>query len=113
MKTLTALTACIALGVAAAFAVAPANADAKSEVVTAWTHADLASKAGDLSGVTMHLHHVLNCLVGPMQGTARSPTPKTPPRKNRSGRPPARHARASPPKTSPARKRRPRMSPRC
>ena len=65
MKTLTTLTACFAIGLAASFAVSTAKADAKSEVVTAWTHADLASKAGDLSGVTMHLHHVLNCLVGP------------------------------------------------
>ena len=40
-------------------------ADAGGEIVTAATHADLASKAADLAGVQMHLHHTLNCLVGP------------------------------------------------
>lgn len=42
-----------------------AQADANSEVVTASTHAGLAAKAADLAGVTTHLHHTLNCLVGP------------------------------------------------
>jgi hypothetical protein len=40
-------------------------ADAASETVTAQMHADLAAHATDLSGVQMHLHHALNCLVGP------------------------------------------------
>ena len=40
-------------------------ADAAGEIVTAATHADLASKAADLAGTQMHLHHALNCLVGP------------------------------------------------
>ncbi len=40
-------------------------ADSASETVTAQMHADLASHAADLSGVQMHLHHALNCLVGP------------------------------------------------
>ncbi|MEI9887464.1 MAG: hypothetical protein WDN08_13375 [Rhizomicrobium sp.] len=40
-------------------------ADAAGEIVTAATHADLASKAGNLAGTKIHLHHVLNCLVGP------------------------------------------------
>ena len=40
-------------------------ADAAGEIVTAATHADLASKASDLAGTQMHLHHALNCLVGP------------------------------------------------
>ena len=44
---------------------AVAWADAASEVVTAQMHADLAVHATDLSGVQMHLHHALNCLVGP------------------------------------------------
>lgn len=39
-------------------------ADAAGEIVTAATHADLASKASDLAGTQMHLHHALNCLVG-------------------------------------------------
>jgi hypothetical protein len=40
-------------------------ADAAGEIVTAATHADLASKATDMAGTQMHLHHALNCLVGP------------------------------------------------
>lgn len=40
-------------------------ADAASETVTAQMHADLAAHASDLAGVQMHLHHALNCLVGP------------------------------------------------
>jgi hypothetical protein len=40
-------------------------ADASSETVTAATHADLAAGASDLNGIHMHLHHALNCLVGP------------------------------------------------
>jgi hypothetical protein len=44
---------------------APAFADAASETVTAATHAELAAGASDLNGVHTHLHHALNCLVGP------------------------------------------------
>lgn len=40
-------------------------ADPAGEIVTAATHADLASKASDLAGTQTHLHHALNCLVGP------------------------------------------------
>ncbi|HEY5347680.1 MAG TPA: hypothetical protein VIJ72_05765 [Rhizomicrobium sp.] len=51
---------------AALFAAAPAlAADLGSEITTAATHAGLAAKASDLDGVHMHLHHALNCLVGP------------------------------------------------
>lgn len=52
---------------AAGIALAPvaAYADAASEIVTAQTHAGLASQASDLMGVHMHLHHTVNCLVGP------------------------------------------------
>lgn len=51
----------------AALAIAPAVAlaDAASETVTAQTHASLAAGAGDIAGVHMHLHHTINCLVGP------------------------------------------------
>ena len=42
-----------------------ALADAASEVVTAGTHASLASGSADIAGVHTHLHHALNCLVGP------------------------------------------------
>lgn len=42
-----------------------ALADAASEVVNAATHAGLAAGSAKLDGVHMHLHHTLNCLVGP------------------------------------------------
>jgi len=56
-----------AIAVAGALACMPfaAIADGASETVTAQTHADLAAHAADLSGVHMHLHHTVNCLVGP------------------------------------------------
>ncbi len=44
---------------------AHAAGDAAAEVKTAATHAGLASKAGTADVVHLHLHHVLNCLVGP------------------------------------------------
>ncbi|HEA52735.1 hypothetical protein LCGC14_0670330 [marine sediment metagenome] len=40
-------------------------ADAPSEVKTAAVHAGLAAKADNVKGVQTHLHHALNCLVGP------------------------------------------------
>jgi len=40
-------------------------ADANSETVTAATHAQLAAGASDINTVHSHLHHALNCLVGP------------------------------------------------
>lgn len=53
-------------GAAFAALCAPAAlADAHSEVVQAETHAGLAEKASDITGVHQHLHHALNCLVGP------------------------------------------------
>jgi len=48
------------LGTSTAFA----STNAKKEVSTAYTHAEFASKAKDLSKVDLHLHHVINCLVG-------------------------------------------------
>lgn len=42
-----------------------AYADAASELVTAGTHASLAAGSADITGVHTHLHHALNCLVGP------------------------------------------------
>jgi hypothetical protein len=55
----------IVLAAGLVFAPVVANADAVSETVTAQTHADLAAHASDLMGVHMHLHHAVNCLVGP------------------------------------------------
>lgn len=42
-----------------------AFADAASEVVNAQTHAGLAAASTKIEGVHTHLHHTLNCLVGP------------------------------------------------
>ena len=42
----------------------PVLADVAGEITTATTHATLAGEATALTGVQMHLHHVLNCLVG-------------------------------------------------
>ncbi len=40
-------------------------ADAHSEIVNAGVHAGLAVGSADIAGVHTHLHHALNCLVGP------------------------------------------------
>ena len=40
-------------------------ADVHGEIVTAATHAGFAAQGTDLNTVHMHLHHTLNCLVGP------------------------------------------------
>ena len=42
-----------------------AAGDARKETATAAAHAGMAAASGDLKTVRMHLHHVLNCLVGP------------------------------------------------
>jgi hypothetical protein len=45
---------------------APALAgDAGSEITNAAMHAGLAAQASDIAGVHTHLHHAVNCLVGP------------------------------------------------
>ncbi|HYM02022.1 MAG TPA: hypothetical protein VET85_03685 [Stellaceae bacterium] len=57
----------------AAFIPLVALADGPQEIRTATTHAGLAAKAGDAAGVKQHLHHVMNCLVGPQgQGFEQS-----------------------------------------
>ena len=63
MKTLVLCVA--AAGIVFLSALPASAADVKGEIVTAETHAGLAAKASDLDGVHMHLHHTLNCLVGP------------------------------------------------
>lgn len=46
--------------------VVPAGAaDLSKELTTAVTHAGMAAGAADLKMVQTHLHHVVNCLVGP------------------------------------------------
>lgn len=39
--------------------------DSAKEAATAATHAGIAAKSAGLQQVHMHLHHVVNCLVGP------------------------------------------------
>lgn len=45
-----------------------AYADAASEIATAAQHAGLAAAAPNLAQTHMHLHHAMNCLVGPQDG---------------------------------------------
>jgi hypothetical protein len=42
-----------------------AFADVHSEIVNAAEHAGYAAEAADIAGAHAHLHHALNCLVGP------------------------------------------------
>ena len=42
-----------------------ASSDASQEITTAATHASMSSKADSLKMAHAHLHHTLNCLVGP------------------------------------------------
>ena len=58
--SLACLTGASFLIAGAAFA-----ADVGSEITNAQTHAGLAASAANLDGVHMHMHHALNCLVGP------------------------------------------------
>src|SRR6516225_12049577 len=53
------------LAVGLVFASTKADADSAKEVTTAASHAGFATKSADLKGTQMHLHHVVNCLVGP------------------------------------------------
>ena len=43
----------------------PVLADTAAELSIAQTHAGMAAKAADLKTTQMHLHHAVNCLVGP------------------------------------------------
>jgi hypothetical protein len=45
-----------------------AYADAASQIATAAQHAGFAAAAPNLPQTRMHLHHALNCLVGPQDG---------------------------------------------
>lgn len=47
------------------FASAALAADPSGEIANAAMHAGLAAQATDLAGVHTHLHHAVNCLVGP------------------------------------------------
>jgi len=54
----------VALVAVAGLVASPASAQTK-ELETATQHAGLAAKAADLKTTQQHLHHVINCLVGP------------------------------------------------
>ena len=56
---------------------AKADADPAKERAAAATHAGLAAKATDMKMTQMHLHHVVNCLVGP-NGQGFDATPGNP-----------------------------------
>lgn len=62
-------SAFVRAGICTAFALmlcAPAfAADAGPEVTTAAQHAGFAAASDNIEGVHMHLHHTVNCLVGP------------------------------------------------
>lgn len=55
----------IATVVVAALPGAALAADAAKEATTGGMHAGLAAKAATIEQVHMHLHHTVNCLVGP------------------------------------------------
>jgi hypothetical protein len=70
MMTFTHSRLTLATVVAAAFVLAAASqaradADPAKEMATAAVHAGLAAKSTDMKMTQMHLHHVVNCLVGP------------------------------------------------
>ncbi|HTT84055.1 MAG TPA: hypothetical protein VMF67_11280 [Rhizomicrobium sp.] len=55
-----------ALTTSAALAVSPVlAADVGAEITTAAMHAGLAAQGSDIATVHTHLHHTVNCLVGP------------------------------------------------
>src|SRR5690349_1913219 len=67
MKEGTMMKSVVAIGsVGVLFFAFPAlAADAGAEITNAAMHAGLAAQAGDIAGVHTHLHHAVNCLVGP------------------------------------------------
>ena len=59
--TLATLAAAATVGLATL----PAYADEGQEVATAGQHAGMAAGSADIKMVHTHLHHVVNCIVGP------------------------------------------------
>ncbi len=55
----------LGLGIVALPFAANAAGNANKEIMTAAQHAGFAAKSKDLKTVHMHMHHALNCLVGP------------------------------------------------
>ncbi len=62
---------------AAGPAAAASQQNARQEIATAAAHAGMAANAADLTMVHAHLHHVINCLVGP-HGAAYDATQEDP-----------------------------------
>lgn len=65
MKQLFVVAVSVALGSALSLTAVAAPGHANKEIATAIIHANVASKVDSLSGVHLHLHHVLNCVLGP------------------------------------------------
>lgn len=65
MKRFLAVAVSVALGSALSLTAMAAPGHANKEIATAIIHANVASKVDSLDGVHLHLHHVLNCVVGP------------------------------------------------
>lgn len=55
----------LALGIVVCAVVAAPADPAQREIATARVHANIATQIDTLEGVHLHLHHVINCLVGP------------------------------------------------
>lgn len=65
MKSLRIVLAGVAAASLGALIPNIAAADAPQAIGIAATHAGLAANVGNINQVHLHLHHVLNCLVGP------------------------------------------------
>ena len=59
------LLACVVTWLLAQSTLASAAGDPSAELNTAVTHAGFAAKYETMKEITLHLHHALNCLVGP------------------------------------------------
>lgn len=55
----------LAITLAAGVAVAAPAGNADREIATAKVHATVATQIDTVAGAQMHLHHVVNCMVGP------------------------------------------------
>lgn len=55
----------VVLAFVGTWAFAQSAGNPETELKTAMAHAGYAAKADALNGVHLHLHHVLNCMVGP------------------------------------------------
>ena len=65
LALVTSAAVLVTTSVVCASVAAQAAPDVRAEITTAATHANLAAKAGTVDMVHTHLHHVVNCLVGP------------------------------------------------